>query len=172
MHGLGFVATAVLLGTAAWALVTDWQYVAEGQVVEWWLVGALGLWLPAITYGGVAWRRLRGYSGARRIPTEAVESARLTTESVRWYWKRRRSVPLLVVTYRVDGSRRNRRVLLDPRFDDADVTDLLSALEAAGIGVDVQASVDDALEHAELDGRVGPEDADAPGRPRERETAR
>jgi hypothetical protein len=146
MHALGFVFSALSVGTALVALATDWQYVAEGQVVEWWLIGGIGLWLPAATYGRVAWRRLRGYTGTRRIPLRSIEDARLTTESVRWYWKQRRTVPLLIVTYRADRRHCKRRVLLEPRFDDDDVTDLVAALRNAGIRVAIDDSVEDALD--------------------------
>lgn len=92
---------------------------------------------PLFVLGRIVYLRLRGFSGATRIPLDGVESANVGTTEIRWYFKTRRDVPVLLVEYRVDGDARKRRIMFRPRYDDTDVARAVDAFEAASVPVEL-----------------------------------
>lgn len=149
LHGaFRLVAVACVVAAAATAFA-DWQYVSGTGTTYGWLDFLLvGLVVPALRALQVGWRRLRGYTGATRLSVGDVESIELTTTSIRWYAKTARTVPLFVVTYRTDGERKRRRIVLEPRWAAEDPQRAVDAFRDAGIRVRVDDDARDLLADA------------------------
>lgn len=131
------VAVASVVAAAATAF-TDWRYVSgAGRAYGWLEFLALGFVVPALRTLQVGWRRLRGYTGAARLSFGNVESVELTTTAIRWYAKTSKTVPLFVLTYRTDGTRKRRRIMLKRRWTGEDLVRAVDAFRDAGLRVRV-----------------------------------
>jgi hypothetical protein len=146
VHGLVLFLAVLSVVLALVTAFTGWQYVTgTGEVLTWLDLLVLGLVAPVLQAATVGWRRVRGYTGASRLAFERIERVELTTTSIQWYVKTRRTVPTFVVTYRTDGTEKRRRIMLDPRYEDADLQRALDAFRDAGLTVAVDDSARDLL---------------------------
>lgn len=146
MHPLAWLFSTAALSAGLYGAATGWQYTAgTGELIGWPAFVAMGAVAPSIAVGRILVYRAHGFTGADVIPLADVESVRVTTTDVRWYFKTRKTVPVVLVGYRDDGTPRKRRVMLSPRFDDADVDRVVRTFEDVGVTVEVEGAVRELL---------------------------
>jgi len=134
LHWLAWLLAALGVAMAAATLLTDWRYVTgTGEPLGPAEALVLGLIVPGTRALQLAWRRRRGYTAASTLRFDDVESVELTTTSIRWYMKTRRTVPVFVVAYRVDGAEKRRRISLKRRWTDEDLRAAVDAFRDAGL---------------------------------------
>ncbi len=136
LHLLGWLGSIGLILFAFYMVLTGTTYERyPGANIHWSVILLMGLVLPASIPGRWLYDRLRGYTWAKRIALESVESVTAEIISTRGWFKRRRLVPSFVVRYRDGESRRRRRIRLRPYYDEEELRKGIQLWEELGCSV-------------------------------------